>query len=53
MLTWPLAFLIIAVLAAMLGFSGIAGAATWVAYGIVAVSLGAFLAVLAFGRKGS
>jgi uncharacterized membrane protein YtjA (UPF0391 family) len=47
MLSWPLAFLIIALLAALLGFTGIAGPATWMAGAVFAL----FLATITLSRK--
>jgi uncharacterized membrane protein YtjA (UPF0391 family) len=43
MLSWPLAFLIIALLAALLGFTGIAGPTAWIAKGLSALFLVLFL----------
>ena len=51
MLSWPLAFLIIALLAALLGFSGIAGAAAWMAKAFFALLMVLFLASVTFGRR--
>ena len=49
MLSWPLAFLIIALLAALLGFSGIAGMAALMAKAFFALFL--VLASVTFSRK--
>lgn len=51
MLSWPLAFLIIALLAALLGFTGIAGPAAWMAKALFALFLALFLASITFSRK--
>jgi uncharacterized membrane protein YtjA (UPF0391 family) len=51
MLSWPLAFLIIALLAALLGFTGIAGAAAWMAKAVFASFLVLFLTSVTFSRK--
>jgi uncharacterized membrane protein YtjA (UPF0391 family) len=51
MLSWPLAFLIIALLAALLGFTGIAGPAAWMAKALFALFLVLFLASITFSRK--
>jgi len=46
MLSWPLAFLIIALLAALLGFTGFAGPAAWIAKGLFALFLVLFLRLI-------
>jgi uncharacterized membrane protein YtjA (UPF0391 family) len=51
MLSWPLAFLIIALLAALLGFTGIAGPAAWTAKAHFALFLALFLASMTASRK--
>jgi uncharacterized membrane protein YtjA (UPF0391 family) len=51
MLSWPLAFLIIALLAALLGFTGIAGPAAWMAKAFFALFLVLFLASITRSRK--
>lgn len=51
MLSWPLAFLIIALLAALLGFTGIAGPAAWMAKALFVLFPLIFLASITFGRK--
>ncbi len=48
MLSWAITFLIIAIIAAVLGFGGIAGTAT----GIAKVFLVMFIASFFFGRRG-
>ncbi len=49
MLGWAITFLIIALVAAALGFGGIAGAATNIAYVVFVVAL--ILAVISFLRR--
>jgi uncharacterized membrane protein YtjA (UPF0391 family) len=51
MLSWTITFLIIALIAAMLGFSGIAGTAVGLAKILFAVFLILFLVSLVFGRR--
>ena len=51
MLSWPLAFLIIVILAALLGFSGIAGPAAWMAKLLFSLFLLLFLASITVHRK--
>lgn len=51
MLSWPLAFLIIALLAALLGFTEIGGPAAWIARALFALFLVLFLASIAFRRN--
>jgi uncharacterized membrane protein YtjA (UPF0391 family) len=53
MLSWPLAFLIVALLAALLGFTGIAGTASWMARLVFTLFLALFLASFRFSRKRS
>ncbi len=50
-LSWPLAFLIIAFLAALVGFTGIAGPAAWMARVLSGVFLVLFLASLTLSGK--
>ena len=50
MLSWALTFLIIALIAAALGFGGIAGAATGIAKILFFVFLVAFVVLLITGR---
>jgi uncharacterized membrane protein YtjA (UPF0391 family) len=50
MLSWTLAFLIIAVLAALLGFAGIVGTVAGVAKVVSAIFLALFIASLFLGR---
>ena len=52
MLSWALTFLIIAVVAALLGFGGVAGVATGIAKALFVVFLVAFLVSLVLGRRG-
>jgi uncharacterized membrane protein YtjA (UPF0391 family) len=51
MLSWPLAFLIIALLAALLGFTGMAGTAASMAKSLCALFLVLFLASITISRK--
>jgi uncharacterized membrane protein YtjA (UPF0391 family) len=51
MLSWSITFLIIALIAALLGFSGIAGMAAGFAKILFAVFLVLFVVSLLFGRK--
>ena len=50
MLSWAITFLIIAIIAAVLGFGGIAGTATGIAKILFVVFLVLFVASLIFGR---
>jgi uncharacterized membrane protein YtjA (UPF0391 family) len=52
MLSWALTFLIIALIAAALGFGGIAGAASWIAQVLFFVFLVLFIVSLIVGRRG-
>lgn len=51
MLSWTVVFLVIALVAALLGFGGIAGAATGIAKILFFVFLIAFIVSLALGRR--
>ena len=51
MLSWSITFLIIAIIAAVLGFEGIAGAAAGIAKVLFGLFLVLFLLSLFFGRK--
>jgi uncharacterized membrane protein YtjA (UPF0391 family) len=51
MLSWALAFLIVALLAALLGFTGIVGPASWMARLVFGLFLALFLGSLIFRRK--
>ncbi len=51
MLSWTLAFLVIALLAGLLGFAGIAGAAATIAKLLFVIFLALFLFSLATGRR--
>ncbi len=53
MLSWPLAFLIITCLAALLGFTGMSGLAGWMARAVAALFLVLFLVAMAFKHKRS
>jgi uncharacterized membrane protein YtjA (UPF0391 family) len=51
MLSWTLAFLVVALIAAFFGFAGIAGTAAWIAQVLFVLFLVLFLVSLIFGRK--
>jgi uncharacterized membrane protein YtjA (UPF0391 family) len=51
MLSWTLAFLIVALLAALLGFTGIAGTAAWIAQVLFGIFVVLFLVSIILGRK--
>jgi uncharacterized membrane protein YtjA (UPF0391 family) len=51
MLRWALIFLILALIASVLGFSGIAGDAAWIAKVLLFVFLALFVISLITGRK--
>lgn len=51
MLGWALTFLVVALIAAALGFGGIAGAATGIAKILFFVFLVLFIVSLIFGRR--
>ncbi len=51
MLSWAIAFLVVAIIAAVLGFGGIAGAATGVAKTLFAVCLVLFVISVVLGRR--
>jgi uncharacterized membrane protein YtjA (UPF0391 family) len=51
MLNWALTFLIVAIIAAVLGFGGIAGDAAWIAHALFVVFLVLFLVSLLVGRR--
>ena len=52
MLRWALLFLIIAIIAAVFGFTGVAGDATWIARVLFFLFLVVFVVSLLFGRRG-
>jgi uncharacterized membrane protein YtjA (UPF0391 family) len=52
MLSWAITFLIIAIVAAVLGFGGIAGTATGIAKILFVVFLVMFVVSFFFGRRG-
>ena len=52
MLSWAITFLIIAIVAAVLGFGGIAGTATGIAKILFVVCLLMVIASFFFGRRG-
>lgn len=51
MLRWVVTFLIIALIAAVFGFGGIAGEAVWIAKVLFFVFLVLFVVSLIFGRR--
>jgi len=51
MLSWALTFLIVAILAGILGFGGIAGTATWIAHTLFVIFIVLFLFSLLLGRR--
>lgn len=51
MLSWALTFLIVALIAAALGFTGIAGTSAWIAQTLFVVFLVLFLISLLLGRR--
>jgi uncharacterized membrane protein YtjA (UPF0391 family) len=51
MLRWAVIFLIVALIAGVLGFGGIAGAATSIAKALAVIFLILFVASLIFGRR--
>lgn len=51
MLLYALACLVVALIAAVLGFPAVAGAATWVAQTLALLFLVAFVAALVAGRR--
>src|SRR5690606_27259659 len=51
MLSWAITFLIIALIAAVLGFGGVAGTAAWIAKVLFVVFLILFVVALMTGRR--
>jgi uncharacterized membrane protein YtjA (UPF0391 family) len=51
MLGWAIAFLVVAIIAGLLGFSGVAGAATNIAWILLVVGLIAALVLFLMGRR--
>lgn len=51
MLRWAVVFLVIALVAAVFGFGGIAGEAAWIAKVLVLVFVVLFVISLAMGKK--
>jgi uncharacterized membrane protein YtjA (UPF0391 family) len=51
MISWAVTFLIIAIIAAILGFTGIAGSAVWIAQILFGLFLILFIIALIFGRR--
>lgn len=52
MVRWAIIFLVIAIIAAVLGFGGIAGDAAWIAKILLFVFLVLFVVSLILGRRG-
>ncbi len=52
MLRWAVIFLLVAIVAAVFGFGGIAGEAAWIAQILLFVFLVLFVASLVLGRRG-
>ena len=50
-LSWALAFLVVAIIAGVFGFGGIAGTASWIAQVLFVLFLVFFLVALLTGRK--
>mgnify|MGYP000847711124 FL=1 len=51
MFGWAITFLIVAIVAGIFGFAGIAGTATWIAKILFVVGLVVFLAMLVVGKR--
>lgn len=51
MFSWAFLFLVLALVAAVFGFSGIAGSAAWIAQVLFVVGLIAFVISLVMGRR--
>lgn len=51
MFGWAISFLIVAIVAGIFGFAGLAGTATWIAKVLFVVGLVVFLALLILGRR--
>jgi uncharacterized membrane protein YtjA (UPF0391 family) len=51
-LSWALAFLVIAIVAGIFGFAGLAGTASWIAQVLFLIFLVAFIVSLFTGRRG-
>ena len=50
MLSWSITFLVVGLIAAVLGFTGIAGAATQIAWALFVIFIVLFLVSLLMGR---
>jgi uncharacterized membrane protein YtjA (UPF0391 family) len=50
MLSWSITFLVVGLIAAVLGFTGIAGAATQIAWALFVIFIVLFIASLFMGR---
>ncbi len=51
MFGWAISFLIVAIVAGIFGFAGLAGTATWIAKVLFVVGLVVFLALLVLGHR--
>lgn len=51
MLSWALLFFVIAIVAAVFGFGGLAGTASWIAQLLFFIFLVLFIVSLVFGRR--
>jgi uncharacterized membrane protein YtjA (UPF0391 family) len=51
MFGWAITFLVVAIVAGVFGFAGVAGPAAWIARILFGVSLVAFVVMLATGRQ--
>lgn len=51
MFGWAITFLLVAIVAGIFGFAGVAGTATWIAKILFVVGLVVFLAMLVAGRR--
>jgi uncharacterized membrane protein YtjA (UPF0391 family) len=51
MVSWPLIFVLVAVLAGVFGFGGLAGGASWIGQILFILFLALFVATILRGRK--
>lgn len=51
MFGWAVTFLVVAIVAGIFGFAGVAGTAAWIARGLFVVGLVLFLVMLFVGRR--
>jgi uncharacterized membrane protein YtjA (UPF0391 family) len=51
MFGWAVTFLVVAIVAGIFGFAGIAGPATWIAKILFVVGIAVFLLILVAGRR--